>query len=273
LIEPPGSQPDSPLSEFSGFVTVHQTLTAATPHALMEVPGLRETVFREALFMLHKASHVIGCAETQVRRGAKTWPMSEAYHGAYFAAKAISYLLGVAIVDFRDHIIVVDIWPADKGRSRSLILSSPSDTSVDFDWMKVVYGHYQLWQLFQRLLELTTVDVWPRAYVTALSLLSTHDFAKQRNVLHYQDDAWIFDDLFEFVVEPTFGVHRHGLHRALVYDEKSDFSLVLALVLFRLAYLLFDSITQVTNKLTAEKNMILNRLRPHYHPLYLVHYP
>src|SRR2546421_4690584 len=112
-IDPAGEKPSTSVEDVNGFEAIAiQLREQATEHAeehakeqarkpkkeryipppiteLVVVEGIRSIVFWEGVFLLHKASHVVGCAEIGVKRGVKTWSLCDAYQGALFGAKAI----------------------------------------------------------------------------------------------------------------------------------------------------------------------------------------
>ena len=229
-------------------------------------------MFREAIFLLHKASHVIGHAEVSVRSGAKTWSLSDAYQGALFGARSIVYLLGVGLPEYKSKLVITDVWPKIEEQKESrqrLSLDADAESPVQFTLATIKLEHRHFWMLFQRLLNVCKVDVWQKEYVSALRKLETKEFAMQRNILQYRDWRWIFDDLHESRIDEQFGVHKGDLHDALVYAERSDFSIALALALMRMALDLIGSITALTNKLNTEITLLRNRLTMDYHPLYI----
>src|SRR5262249_42040472 len=116
-LEAPGSRPISALSDFASLVGI-------LPHVpddgeeRREIPGLRQEVFREAIFLLHKASSVVGAAQKQVKSGMLTWALSDAYRGAFFALKALFGILGIFFVGVGDRHYMIDIWPGPKKGER-----------------------------------------------------------------------------------------------------------------------------------------------------------
>jgi hypothetical protein len=236
------------------------------------VDGLRETIFREAIFLLHKASHAIGCAEVAARAGAQTWSLCGAYQGSLFGAKAIAYLLGVGLPEYRSKLVMTDAWPRRQNErtSQNRRRYVPDDSGpLQFTMAAVQMGHKHFWLLFQRLLNVSKVDIWQPQYLAALRKLQVREFASQRNIVHNRDWRWILGDLHEFVIDERFGVHEVDLHKALIYVERSDFSIALALAILRMGFSLIESLTHATNKLNAEVDLMKNRLTAQYHPLYV----
>src|SRR5437870_5428089 len=86
-IDEPGRPPDHGLEELDDLWNV--TLqTAETGEHRANVSGAREALFRQGLFVLHKAVHVTGCAEMTANTGMPSWSLSIAYQAAYFAQQA-----------------------------------------------------------------------------------------------------------------------------------------------------------------------------------------
>jgi HEPN domain len=56
-------------------------------------------LFREGVYWLHKALHVLGAAEIDADGGMPTWSLSSAYQSAFFSARSSMAFLGVAIAE------------------------------------------------------------------------------------------------------------------------------------------------------------------------------
>jgi hypothetical protein len=277
-IDPPGSAPDISLAEVVSFNTVVSKITEFNTPVRAEAAGIRQYVFREAVYLLHKACHVTGCAETQIKRGYKTWSLVEAYQASLFGAKAILYLCGVALAEFEldNRAVLIDVFPkwADINRRRKEKLRLPDDPAIQFIKLNMKFEHRHVWAIFQRLLSVVVFDesVLPSTYVQVLKRLGSKDFAKQRNDLNYKNGVWIFEDLHDLVIDPSFGEHPTDIEKTLA-EPKDDFSLSLSLVILRMGVLLLESITQLSNAIKPELQMIKDRVTVERHPLYCVAYP
>ena len=270
-ITPPGAQPSTVIEEFIGFETVARSLRGTSRHQRLDVSGFRQLVFHEAIYLLHKASHVIGCSETGALLGAHTWSLSQAYQGSFFAAKSICYLLGGVLADYDRRTIIIDIWPGVSSSSSGLGLLT--DTTIEFFQNEKWVGHKEVWQLFQHLLRITKVNIWPTLYTDAIIALASNDFAKQRNIIHYAGGKWVFDDLIEFTPNSNYGLAKSRFSSGFVYEEQSDFTFVLAQIIFRMALLILDEISTLTNKLETEIDVFKKRLNPDFHPYYITEFP
>jgi hypothetical protein len=270
-ITPPGSKPSSAVGEFIGFEQVALSLNQSNRQVRRDVDGFREIIFHEAMYLLHKSSHVIGCSETDANIGAHTWSLAQAYQGAFFAAKAISYLLGGFIAEHDRDGILVDLWPGlYSGTSRIGLLP---DSTIAFWLYKRAPGHMHMWQLFQHLVRVTRVSIWPSEYVSLITALAPHEFAKQRNIIHYEGGSWIFDDLFDFKPNNTYGVIKDRFLSGISYDEHSDFTFVIAQIIFRMGLLILGDIKSLTNKIEPEIEILSKRLNMDFHPYYSKEFP
>lgn len=277
-IDPPGSAPSEGLSQFIGFTDIADEIGKDFDVSVKrEVDGVREYVFREGVFLLHKALHVSGCAENQVKSGYKTWSLPEAYQASLFAVKAILHFCGIALAEHNSKGVLIDIFPKEEDvhkRRRKLKLRLLDDPAIQFTKFNMRFQHGNVWTVFLRLLMVFQMDdVWPTEYTSALAKLDTSEFAKQRNHLNYKNELWIFDDLHELVVDKTFGVYPSDIEKALVYGLKTDFSIGLAVVIIRMAYLLFIDISSNTKLLDKEISLVQTGLTSQLHPLYKVAFP
>jgi hypothetical protein len=275
-IEPSGSAPDVGLSEFIGFTDVAATIAEYGVSIRTEAPGVREYVFREAVYLLHKAFHVTGCAENQAKKGYKTWSLADAYQASLFGAKAILYFCGIALAEFDNKAVLIDVFPKveDRQKRQKLKLKLLDDPAIQFIKLNMKFEHRHVWAIFQRLLNVFDMSVWEDSYIRALKKLGGKDFAKQRNELNYKNEVWIFDDLHDLVVDPSFGSHpTTEIEKSLAYELESDFSINLSLAILRMGVLLLESVTALSNALKPELQMIKDRVTVARHPLYSVTYP
>lgn len=223
----------------------------------------REFTLKYALYNFHKASHIIGAGEIHGNDGIKSWSLSSCYQGALLAAKSIINLLGVSINNFNGNDYLVDVWNSTNSNNNRQLAGI-----IRFSYR---LEHRHIWQLFKRLLNSCTVSVWNERYVEALSKIELENFPKQRNVLNYWYHRWIFDDLHHFDIDNKFGLHTEGLEYGIkTFNLKSDFSLSLAQIVLRMSYELIKDISDQTNLLKQEFDLIENFLKNEdRHPIYL----
>jgi hypothetical protein len=297
-ISPTGEKPNMKVEAVAGFDAIAiQLREKATEHAkefykeqsekpnkrekyvpppiteLTVVKGIRSIVFWEGVFLLHKALHVVSCAELGAKRGIKTWSLCEAYQGALFGAKAICHLLGVAFPEHDGKTIMLDVWPDDPTKKSKTSISIEEELPVQFTRWPFQFQHQHIWRVFQRLMRVSRILTWPNEYTRSLANLEHSQFAYQRNQIQYTNKEWIFNDLHAPDGDTTFGDHPTGLSEALEYQMESDFSVALSLAVIRLGYLLVEEITQNTKVLDDEKDLIRGQFTPEKHPLYLSAHP
>ncbi|HKR02421.1 MAG TPA: hypothetical protein VJT09_17220 [Pyrinomonadaceae bacterium] len=274
-ITPPGSAPNEGISEYIGFTTVASAISDYDKPVRKEVPRLREYVFREAVYLLHKAFHVTGCAENQAAQGYITWSLADAYQASLFGAKAILYFCGIALAEYNNKAVLIDVFPKEEdiNKRRKQKLKLPEDPTIQLIKLNMKFEHRHVWAIFQRLLAVFDMSVWDNKYIRALKKLGHKDFAKQRNELNYKNEIWIHNDLHNLTIEPTFGVLLTDIEDALVYELESDFSLHLSLAILRMGILLLESIGEPTNILNDELQIIRDRITIDRHPMYALTYP
>ena len=171
-----------------------------------EISGLRNGILAVALFVLHKAANVMGCAQVHVARGLCSWSLSSAYQAAFFGMKAILQLLGVVVIETGDQSYLVDVWAEpDKKKKKNFL--GPKYPVLIQKVQRVEHRH--LWGCFQRMLRVCTApaDIWPVGCVQSLKDLDINGFARQRNKLHYTTLFWPFEDLHACNVIADFGRH------------------------------------------------------------------
>jgi hypothetical protein len=267
-IDPPGSVPESSIGELP---TLHSQVSRMSPRDPMsvseEIVGLREGVFIEGLFLLHKAANVIACAQVDVAKGLRSWSLSSAYQAAFFAMKAILHFLGVAVAEVQSKSILIDVWSPPERRRRGI--PTPEFNMLLQNCHR--FEHRQMWAVFQRMLRVTSErgSILSNENATSLIELAVNDFAAQRNSLHYRV-AWPFDDLHRCSVVPDFGAHAGGITdgTALNDPDREDFSIVLGIVLLRMGYGMLYEIAQEAPALKAELEILREWLRNDCHALY-----
>jgi len=269
-IDPCGSPPSERLDALYTFQIAAKQATDDSPYT-QDVPGVRELLLGEGVYLLHKAAHVIGAAELHARRGMQTWSLSGAYHAALFAAKATMRFLGIGLPEYASKGVLVDICPelptlSSKQRRAGL----PRSPTIEFNRLGVRPENKHIWRILQRVINVSRIDPWPMECIAAIRRLDPGDFAWQRNSIHYNNCVWIHNDLHEFLVDESFGVPPTDLRKALEGSrDESDFSLILGLTLFKLGLILFDDIAANTNKLRAERELLHRTVTDtERHPIY-----
>jgi hypothetical protein len=199
----------------------------------------------------------------------------QGHQASLFGAKAILYICGIALAEYENKAVLIDIFPKEQNRAKRerQYLRLPNDPAIQFTKLKMKFEHRHVWGIFQRLMHVFDMSVWQDTYIEAFRKINIGDFAKQRNDLNYKNNAWVFDDLHQFVIDSSFGKHPNDMESSLVYESESDFSICLSLSILRMAVILLEDISKLTNALNSEIQVIKDKLIVEQHPLYLACYP
>lgn len=262
-----GDIPQSAVAEVADFDAVALALISenqqnpASPliSADEELLGLREAVFSESLFLLHKARHVVGAAEFHVRDGLQTWALANAYQGAFFAAKAILGFLGASFPEYNSRTIAIDLFPGPVARADQYLFCS-------LHYIGNRMEHRPIWDIFQRLLGVSIVEVWPKHIVNKLKSIESKNFALQRNHIHYRNNGWLLNDLNDFLFSDDFG-DSNSWNRGLDFD-RDDISMAIALSVLKMGLLLVQDLEKSSAKLTPELQLFSNCVENGRHPIY-----
>lgn len=253
-IEPPGAYPSEKYYEIPDFVIEARNLRSSKNTCTrLNVTGIHGLMLSEGIFYLHKASHVIGAAEISTSKGLQTWSLSTAYQGAIFSAHAILFFLGIAFPIIDDKVYLIDLFPLDKSKSiKSSKETIPEIELNEIEIIKVEQMH--LWATFLRLIRIFKIDdsIWPNKILKEIKKINIKEFTKQRNYLHYSNNDWLFNDLFNFVNNADFEYRSMNLIDGLEFKLKSDFTLMLSFSLYHLAYSLLKDLSKYTNIFNAE---------------------
>lgn len=254
-INPAGSGPEFPLNEFIGFTTIASELSY-DQSVSAEVPGMRELIFREGLFLYYKAMCVLRSAEKDAQMGSLTWSLSTAYQASLFAAKSILYLMGIAFAEHNSKTVLIDIWPSEgTHKNKSIRLKSREDNSINFIKLNIKLEHRHIWLMFMRLINVAKFDSSLDELIGLFKKIEIPEFAKQRNIIQYHNQRWIYPDIHSGFIDGGFGQYT-DLDNKLSYNEKSDFSFILAISLIKFANELFQDVISYSKKLTSEATLI-----------------
>lgn len=276
-LDTPGCIPPNTVADVSGLDAIAQKLAAdanaeitkcrASHYTVSptftpideQLTGMYEAVFRESLFLLHKARHVVGAAEFHAQAGLRTWSLADAYQGAFFAAKAALGFVGISFAEHNNKAIAIDLFP-------NPVTSADQYSYCAFYYLGNRLEHRPVWEIFQRLLAISTVEVWPKNITNKLKSIESNNFAKQRNNIHYKNNGWILNDLHEFD-------HSKGFGNSSVWTEGLDFgrddiSLAVALCVLKLGMLLVQDIELFSKKLTPEMELFAACVEKGRHPMY-----
>lgn len=232
-----------------------------------EIPLVRQIVFREAVFLLHKAINVLSLAEMSANRGSPTWSLSTAYHSAFLGMRSLTRLFGVAHVTSGKNTWVIDIFPqwVKQSKRKSKDVNSQSDMLI-FKVARMDQRHY--WRLFQRLVCTTKFgDQGLKNLAADFWKIDEGDFSEQRHALIYENNSWYFDDLYKDDIRAGFGIRTSNLS---IKDDRGteDFTLVLAYSMVEFGIRLLRSLREKANILAESLEVIENSVTNIRHPMY-----
>lgn len=159
-----------------------------------DVAGLRTNNLWEAVFLFHKCSHTSLAAQRIARQGMHSWALFNAYHSAYLGAKGIMSLLGVAFPNLRGRQVALDLCPEPDAKRRT----RPVGVAI-FDEFLIVplagLEQRRLWEAFQRVLNMSTVNCWDSSLRQAILDLDYEEITPPRNRFLYKARYWPLGDL------------------------------------------------------------------------------
>lgn len=272
-IDPPGSAPCFTVTRYLDESGLFAELMPKK-HGLTHIRNSREEVpslvLREAIFWLHKAVHVLGVCESQVDLGRLTWSSSDAYQATYFAARAITSFMGVAIAEVGNSSVVVELCRDQRGlRPGKIAEIGAFEDEIHILSLGVLFDHRQIWSIFKRIIRTTTRLTWPDDLATYFCNIDVATLSRQRHRLHYQVDYWIMPDMHEFIHSDSFrDVSPDSCGRALYSSDRVNYTFSIAYSLAQLALQMFRDICSMTNRLSAELSLLKQTLSPERHPMF-----
>lgn len=259
-IQIPGQAPDFEISEIIGLDDIILKIPDDGEYKF-ELLGLREAIFHEGIYLLHKAMHVLGSAEVHINNGILSWSLSSGYHSAFFAVRAIICFLGISIAEVNDKMILIDIWPEPEKLSKTKMKKGYTPKAETKFLRMPRLQHFHIWEIFQRILRVLTIDIWEQNFINFLITLKPKEFAWQRNTLHYKNNKWMFNDLHNPINNPSFSVRKNLIEDIETIDPTSDdFSVILGYLLSNFGYLLLKDIASNVPIISGEFELIKNTL-------------
>lgn len=270
-IETPGAYPNDRYYEIPEFEIEARKLKDSTNSNIrFNISGVQGLMLREGIFYLHKASHVIAAAEISTTKGLQTWSLSIAYQGAIFSAHAILFFLGIGFPVIDEKVYLLDLFPKNTSKFKNTLNENISEMELNkIAIVKVEQMH--LWATFLRLIRVFKIDdsIWSTAILKEIKKIQIKEFTRQRNYLHYSSNDWLFDDLFNFILNSDFEHRSKNLVNGLEFNIKSDFTLMLSFSLYHLAYSLLKDLSNYTNTLNDEIYLMETIIKDdNWHSLY-----
>lgn len=163
-------------------------------NSIIDLPGRDMNMVRDMLMAASRFYHVIDCVRAQVRRGAMTWAMVDAYHATLVGAKAMLALYGVFAYGVRGRTVLVDFRPelgsvddAKKFRKANKSVEQPIRVLIP----KVKYLEQQdAWALVCRLCNITPSSSEDANIVGRIKDAASSPLSALRNQTLYDSVAW-----------------------------------------------------------------------------------
>lgn len=255
-----GQPPDFNISELPYIQQVVRKVPE-TGEYHEELPGLREAILHEGLFLLHKATNTSGATEIQIDNGILTWSLSSGYHSAFFSAKAIMSLLGISYIELNGRTVMIDVWPRPENISKSKLRKGVVQQCIPKFVRMPNLQHFQIWTLFQRALRTLNIGIWERQLINFLIQINPKYFARQRNTIHYSNNSWFHSDLHKPIISKDFGVTDTLLSDIVFIEPDSDdFSIILAFILLNFGILLVKDIASIAPRIRPEYVLLEQKL-------------
>lgn len=268
-VDPPGSAPEHTVAELVGVEQELEECQETVPRFVDSIPGVRDCILHEGIFLLHKAVNVLGAAERHADAGIESWALSSGYHASLFAAQAIVRFLGVSLADTGCRTLIVDTFPeketlSSKARKRGEVAAERTMLLI----RPTTVGHRDTWRFFQRTLNISKVGehVVTKDVQSHLKHTRVEEFAKQRNRIHYGVNHWPGNDLHTCITTTGFGYVGTG--SPLVSSSEGGFSLANGAITVSVAAKMLASIVSVCPTIQGELDLLQDCAKPPIFPRY-----
>jgi hypothetical protein len=201
------------------------------------IDGVRQSVFREVIFLVRKFSYCRMVGFSSTTGGFPTWGIIAAYDACFYGAKALCYLLGIINVS-RDSKFFIDIFtPGTTKVGKNAVTRYDTLLVHKLDQRLT---HQTLWSLLERLCNTLIIPEEGRSTRDELKAIDFDQISNYRNKLLYDGAMWfnidnfaecdltrrisnrrLYSSLVESPLDPEVPERYFGLaatlHKALVY--------------------------------------------------------
>lgn len=223
--------------------------------ATLSMVDFKAIMIREAIFLVHKAGSLLRSCYRDINDHDQTYAEITAYTASFFLARAITILLGCFLLSKKvngKHWLI----NARNNRGKSSVnIMNITQNNV---------GHIDVWLLFKSLVDKTNDNPFDGEFNSFIGGISPNDFAKTRNIVQYNNCAWIYDDLHYFTEDSKLWIKpfsRQHYVNADPDDPSGHFSVVLSLMLFRAFDLMLEDISHNIPTLLKERQIILENMQ------------
>jgi len=210
-------------------------------------------LLHQGIFLLHKSANVLTAAQDQAHSGMPTWSLATSYQAGLFALDALLNLMGISVVTYQTRHFLIDVWPGPESKlSKKALASFRHGLEINAIPMTSSIHHYTRWAVLQRLLNTAKQLPIPDSIIEAFLNLDDHDFAEQRNDLHYSH-TWTFGDIHQYVIDPDLlAIDTEEKLLACMSPKSNMFSYALGALCFFSASQLLKSLSTVAPAIERE---------------------
>ncbi len=273
-IDSPGIPP-KPLSLNQDLSYLCEQARSPKPNILSSArgpaAGLRDAIFHESIYWLHKAVHSLSGAERKIAYGMLTWSVIDAYQSAYFSMRSLCAALGVVVCDYQSKSYVVDICRDFGSTKRELrVQDSAFCEDVAVYSIGVRFDHKDNWQIMQRLLRVLHNESWGEECSQKIIELKSKDFAHHRNRICYYVHEWLKNDMLAPDYDESFATQAIYKAFPILDTTNLNFTLHLAYVFARISLTAYWDVAKVGVILARESESLRGALDESRHPYYSI---
>lgn len=183
------------LSDVPDFIDVLKA-TGKEVKYVEDLDKIRNLILTEAIYLIYKSLHLLNLNRLENNSGFFTWTISNTYKSAYFQLKAISALLGITTIDYKERTYLIDVWTSPEKISKSQLKkgNKPIQQTQILHFHKTL-NHTEKWQIFSRIINTLNCPFFSKDFKKTIRLLEPDVFARERNKIHYWSHYWTYNDL------------------------------------------------------------------------------
>lgn len=217
--------------------------------------GYRYLMVRESVYLAHKAGALLRSYSLDIGNDDQTYAEISAYTASLYLARSITIILGYYMPTSK----IGDYFWIMNGRETK----KPSKVKM-IKVGKRRPGHKEVWDVFKNIIAKTTNIPFDREFVTFITDLATPDISRIRNMLQYNNCAWVHEDLhiFESVDKDWIEPFSLNIYKFIdPADDSSHFPVILSLMLFRNFNFLLKDLGVGFNALQGERNLLIDNMQ------------
>ncbi len=164
--------------------------------------------------------------------------------------------------------LLIDVWPAmpplSSTRRKRGEIAPPEMKFMQLSKLQ----HFDVSAMFQRILRVSSISIWDTEIVDTLIKYNSRHFAKERNVLHYDNHRWIFNDIHQYEDQIRFFSEMLEQRHTNFENQSPGVSVLLAFLLLNMGHALFRDIAINVPILCPELELMEQSLELDCHTLF-----